>query len=124
MLKRFELDGVTRRIEEEHGGLFARLAFEADVWLDDEFGARGLKALGEFVPLLHRQHDTEVAAGDVVTVDLGSLRHRAFFRRKMRDDLMTVEIKVHPVWAGAAFFAAEQVKIELASGGEIVSGEG
>ena len=109
MLKRLELDGVARRVKEEHGGLFAGFAFEADVRFDDEFGVRGLKALGEFVPLLHGEHDAEVTAGDVVAVHLGCLRHRAFFRRKMRDDLVAVEIKVHPVWAGSAFVAAEQI---------------
>ena len=40
MFKRLELDGVARRVEEKHGGLFARFAFEADVWLDDEFARR------------------------------------------------------------------------------------
>ena len=29
MFKRLELDGVARRVEEKHGGLVARLAFEA-----------------------------------------------------------------------------------------------
>lgn len=42
----------------------------------------------------------------------------------MGDDLVTVEIKVDPVRAGAAFFTAEQVKIEGARCGEIVGGEG
>ena len=46
MLKRLELNRIARRIEEEHGGLFAGFAFEADVWLDDEFRVRGLQPLG------------------------------------------------------------------------------
>ena len=46
MFKRLELDGVAGRVEEEHGGLFAGFAIEADVWLDDEVGAGGLQALG------------------------------------------------------------------------------
>ena len=75
VFKRLELDGVARRVKEEHGGLFAGFAFEADVWLDDEFGAGGLQAVSQFVPLLHGEHDTEVTAGDVVAVHLGGLRH-------------------------------------------------
>ena len=42
----------------------------------------------------------------------------------MRDDLVAVKIKVHPVRAGAAFLAAEQVEVEAARGGEIVGGKG
>ena len=75
MLKRLELDGVTRRVEEEHGGLFARFAFEADVWLDDEFGVGGLQAVCQRLPLLHGEYDAEVAAGDVVAINLRGFRH-------------------------------------------------
>ena len=124
MLKRFELDGVARRVEEEHSRLFARFAFEADVRFDDEFGIGGGETRGELVPLLHGEHNAEVTARNIVAVDLGGFGHRAFFWRKVGDDLVTVKIKIHPVWAGAAFFAAEQIQIELACGGEVVSREG
>ena len=75
MLKRLELNGVAGRIKEEHGGLFAGFAFEADVRFDDELGARGLQALGEIVPLLHCQDDAEVTTGDVVAVNLAGFCH-------------------------------------------------
>src|SRR5690606_42072265 len=39
VLERFEFQRVARRIEEEHGGLLAHFALEADVGLDDELGA-------------------------------------------------------------------------------------
>ena len=81
MLKRLELDGVAGGVEEEHGGLFAGFAFEANVRFDDEVGAGGLQAIGEFMPLLHGEHDAEVTTGDVVAVDLRRLCHRAFVRR-------------------------------------------
>jgi len=42
MLKRFEFNRVARRVKEEHGGLFAGFAFEADVWRDEEVGAAAL----------------------------------------------------------------------------------
>ena len=42
----------------------------------------------------------------------------------MGDDLMAVEIEVHPMRAGAAFFAAEEIKIERAAGVEVVRREG
>lgn len=37
--KRLELDSIAAAAGEEHGGLFARLALEAGVWLDDKPGA-------------------------------------------------------------------------------------
>ena len=120
MLKRLELDGVAGGVEEEQGGLFAGFAFETDVWLDDEVGAGGLQTLGEFVPLLHGEHDAEMTAGNVVAVDLRRFGHRAFIRCEVGDDLVAVEIKVHPVRAGAAFLAAEQVEIEAARRIEVV----
>jgi hypothetical protein len=42
----FELEGVAGGIEEEHGGLFADLAFEAGVGLDDEFDFGRADAFG------------------------------------------------------------------------------
>ena len=43
----FELEGVAGGVEEEHGGLFAELAFEADLGLDDEGDVGGAEAGGE-----------------------------------------------------------------------------
>jgi hypothetical protein len=87
MFKRLELNSVAGRVEEEHGGLFAGFTFEADVRLDEEFGAGGLQALGEFVPLLPAEYDAEVAAGDVVAVDLARFGPFAFVGRALSDAL-------------------------------------
>ena len=81
MFKRLELNRVTLGVEEEHGGLFVGFAREADVWLDDEVSAGRLHAVCQFVPLFHGEHDAEVAAGEVVAVNLASFRHRAFVGR-------------------------------------------
>ena len=59
-----------------------------------------------------------------VAVDLAGFGHGAFVGREMGDDLVAVKIKVHPVRAGAAFLAAEQIEIEAARGGQVVGGEG
>ncbi len=42
----FELEGVAGGVEEEHGGLFADLAFEAGVGFDDEGDVGGADAFG------------------------------------------------------------------------------
>ena len=56
-------------------------AFETDVWLDDEVGASSREAVGELVPLLHAEHDAEVATGYVIAIDFTGLCHRAFVGR-------------------------------------------
>ena len=86
MLKRFEFNGVAGRVEEKHGGLLAGFVFEADVGFDDEFGAGGLHAIGEFIPsrtrltptkLLHQRHPAlrdEVVANQWPSVAAGIRR--------------------------------------------------
>lgn len=64
-----ELQGITRRVEKEHGGLFADFALEANVWLDDEIDTSVVETLGESVPFFHRKNDTEVGNGNIVAVD-------------------------------------------------------
>jgi hypothetical protein len=47
-----------------------------------------------------------------------------FGRREMRHDLMTMKIKVHPIFARTAFFTTHQLAIEQARGCEIVDRKG
>ncbi len=65
----FELEGVAGGVEEEHGGLFADLAFEAGIGLDDEVDVGRAGAFGELLPVGGREDDAEVGDGDVVAVD-------------------------------------------------------
>jgi len=121
----FELESIACGIEEEHGCLFADLAFEADIGLDDEGDACAAKAVGEGFPVFHGQHDAEVRDGDIVAVDGvvvgfpvggGGL--------EMRDDLMAEEIEVDPLRGAASFRAAEDGSVEGAGCIEVVDGEG
>lgn len=41
ILEGFKFQCIPRRVQEEHGSLFAGEAFEADIGLDDEFDAVG-----------------------------------------------------------------------------------
>jgi hypothetical protein len=45
------------------------------------------------------------------------------FRRKMRDDLMTVEIEIDPLVRAAAFATTEQAAVERTRRSEIVDGK-
>ncbi|WP_456303100.1 hypothetical protein [Streptomyces mirabilis] len=64
--ERLELEGVARRIEEEHRPLLTGPALEAHVRLDDELGARLAQAVGELPELGDRQDQAEVRQRDVV----------------------------------------------------------
>ena len=84
--------------------------------MHDAFGATGVGLTGLF---FDRKGIDISAEGDG-----GEIRRGGGCGREVSDDLMTVEIKVHPVWAGPALFTAEQIKIERSCGGEVVSREG
>ena len=92
-----QLDGVAAWVSEEQGGLFAGLALEADVRRDDEVDAGRSQALGGQLPLIHRQDDSKVADGDAVAIHRAGSTGAALGRGQMGDDLVTVEIEVHPV---------------------------
>jgi len=121
----FELEGVSGRIVEEHGGLFADFALEADVGLDLEDLAGLFEAVGEGFPLVHGEDDAEVGDGDGVAVD-GVVVFCRFFGAGLEvgDDLVAEEVEVDPFGAAAAFGAAEGLAVEVAGCGEIVDGEG
>jgi hypothetical protein len=65
----FELEGVAGRVEEEHGGLFTDLTFEASIGLNDEFDTCGADATGEGFPVGLGEDDAEVGDGDLMAVD-------------------------------------------------------
>ncbi len=46
------------------------------------------------------------------------------FRRKVGDDLMTVEVEIDPMVGASTFGAAKQIAVEATSGGEVVDGKG
>src|SRR5688500_12862285 len=73
----FELQSVPARVEEEHRGLLARLAAEADVGLDDERDARAPHALGQLFEQRGGDDGPEVRHGHVAAVDgVRALRDR------------------------------------------------
>src|SRR6185437_6489026 len=106
--ERLELQRIAGRVEQEHRGLFAGLAPEAHVRFDHETGAGFAQPFGERVPRVHVEHHAEVAHRHVVAVDVVRRRCAQFFRRDMRDDLVAIEVEIHPGVAGASFRATEQ----------------
>src|SRR5690606_25954064 len=101
-----------------------RLALEADVRFDDEFGAGGGEAVGQGLPVREREHHAEVGDGDVVAVDRVAGGDRGGIGREVGDDLVAVEVEIDPFRAAAAFGAADDTAPEGARGGEVVDREG
>ena len=94
--------------------MFAGLVLEAHVRFDHETGAGFAQLFGERVPRIHVQHRAEVPHRHVVAVHVVRRGRAKLFRRQVCDDLVAVEIEVHPGIAGAAFRATQQFAIERA----------
>jgi hypothetical protein len=121
--ERFELQGVAGRVEEEHRALLALLALEADVGLDDELGACLAQPLGEFLERGDRQDQPEVRHRDVVAVDR-VVYAQAALRCEVRDELVAVQIPVHPGVRTAALLETQHVAVEATCGGQVVDRHG
>ena len=93
---RLELERVAGGIEQEHGGLLTGLAFEADRGLDHELDVRQPEPFRQGLPFVHRQHQSEVRHRHVLTVDGIARPARSSIGRKMRDDLMSMQVEVDP----------------------------
>ena len=118
----FEFEGVAGGVEEEHGCLFARKAFEADIGFDDEFDTFFFQAPFEPVPVFPIQYDSIVRHGYIMTVD-GIVVQAFLFDGlwfEMDHELMTKEIEVHPLVRASAFFAAQYITIECPCFDEVI----
>lgn len=60
----------------------------------------------------------------VVPVNCAGFLVPAFVRCQVRNDLVAIEVEVHPFRRTAAFSTPEQFAIELARCGKVVDGEG
>ena len=126
ILEGFELEGVAGRVEEEHGGLFAREVFEADIGFDDKFDPAGFEPAFQLVPVFPVQYYTIMRDGYVMTIDGIMVQTFRYGRPgfQVNDELMTKEIKVNPVIGASAFFAAQYIAVKSPGFGEIVDRDG
>jgi hypothetical protein len=126
ILEGLKLQCIAGGVEEKHSGLFAWQSFEADIGFDDEADGVFPQAFFQEVPVVPFQHDAIVGNRDIVAVD--GIGVQAFFGFrpgfKVDDELMAVEIEVHPGVGASAFFATKDIAIELSCFREIVDGDG
>jgi EmrB/QacA subfamily drug resistance transporter len=114
--KRFELQRITRRIKQEERCLLTGLAREPHVGVNDELDIPPSKTIGERLPLAHLEHDATVRHRHAVSVDRAAKRCHAPFAAERRiqvaDELMSVQIEIHPVRRTASLPATEDPAIE------------
>ena len=112
----FDLDGVAAGIQEEHGALFAGLAFESYVGLYDKWNARFTQLCFKDVEVEKIEDGAEMRDRNAVTVDDAGdfvLRASWILVGEVTDELVAEEIKIHPLPGAAPFVTAQQVAIEL-----------
>ena len=117
--KCLELHRIPRGIEEEHRPLLAYFALETDIRLDHEVDLASFQAIGKFVELRYPQNHAKVRHRYVMPVNRVRRRCiRALY--EMGDDLVTVEIPVHPCRIGATHRTSEQLSVKVPSRVEII----
>ena len=123
ILERLELQRIAGWVEEEHGGLLAGLAAEANVRLDDELDTLREDALGEYFPVGHLENDSAVGDRYPVAVDGIVVRPECASWSKrwieMADELMPVKVEVDPRGVAASLGTSQQLSIEATAFGDV-----
>src|SRR5690606_10015885 len=103
--------------------LHAGLAFEADMWLDEELDLGGAQELGEHAPVRHRQDHAEMRHRHRVAIDRIAAGDRSAALDAVGDDLVAIQVEIDPVGVAATLGATEDAAIEGAGFGDVPYGE-
>src|SRR4030095_1175493 len=111
ILETFHLDGITARIEEEHGSLLAGFAFKTHHRWNIERNACLLQPASKREPCVQRQHDAQMRHHHHVVSNLACSRH---FERlsKVKRNLVSEEIKIDPGIRAATLFASKNGSVK------------
>jgi hypothetical protein len=123
VLERLELERVAGGVEQEHRPLFAGFAREPQVRLDHELRARRAEPLGHLMEALDGEHEPEMRHRHPVPVHI-AVADGPGAGRPVGDELVAVEIPVHPVDVRAALGETEYAAVELAGARDVVDGNG
>mmetsp|Transcript_1364 Transcript_1364/g.3390 ORF Transcript_1364/g.3390 Transcript_1364/m.3390 type:complete len:221 (-) Transcript_1364:220-882(-) len=123
---RLELEVVSRRVLEEHGVLFPRLALESKVGLDDEFDPVRPQPVRQVFELLHRlERQARVWDGNLVAIDrIVVVDAPVVVPGPVTDDLVTVQRIVLPFAGGPSLLASEHRPVESLGFLERMDGKG
>src|SRR5215469_5246764 len=118
-----EFERVAGRVEDEERRLLPGQALEARAGLDHPFHVLAPEPCGECGPLGEPEHHATVRHRDALAVDRVVVRAdapvRAECRVQMADELVAVEIEVHPVVRTASLGAAQHATVEGARLGDV-----
>jgi len=122
--KRLKFRSVAGWIEKKQRRLFADLVLEADMRLDHEGHASGLRTRGQRPPGAHIQNDAKMRRRRLVAVDGVMMNHRASAARfAMGDDLLPEEVKIDLRLRTAALGTAGHAAVEVSCGFQIINGK-
>jgi len=116
-----ELQSIARGVEEEHRPLFAGLAGETQIGLDDEVGAGCSKSVGESGEIVHIEQQAEMGNRHIVVVDRVGRGHPGA-GMKMCHQLVASEIPVDPCRVAAAARTPQHLAVEMGGPIQIVHG--
>lgn len=123
VLKSLEFQRIAARIQKEHGGLLPDLTLETDMRLNDKFRPGPGQLVRQRLPVGHRQYHPEVAHWNMIPVHRTGAAMADFAWRKMRDDLVPVEIEIDPFRGRSTLRASQQFAIKCPRLGKIIDGK-
>lgn len=112
VLKGLELEGIPRRVQEEHGRLFPDLPLKADVRFDDKINALGFQVLREILEDVPRKDHPIVRHRYILAVYRIRMQLLFRFRFVVYHQLMPEEVEIDPVVAASPFGAIEHIAIK------------
>jgi len=110
--KGLALDRISCWVAKEHRPLFAYLACEAEVGLDDKGQRVSLESLCKLMKVIDRENEAEMGNRYVVPVDciVGTFGSPS---NPVGDNLMSIEIPVDPVFVGPSARTAKNLSIKV-----------
>jgi len=106
ILEGLELERVAGRVHKKHRGLLTCLALEPRARLDHKLDPVSPQMLRQLSPLLRAQNNAAMRHGYALAIDgievAGQFPGAAEIGIQMADELMAVEVEIHPIRRAAA----------------------
>ena len=104
---------IRDRVYEEHGPLLARLACKAQMGFDHKLHVGRLQAVGQCLPVVLLQDQTEVRHRHQMLADMACQGGLERFTQ-VQGNLVREKVKVHPGVGGSTLFATKHAAIKAA----------
>tara|TARA_R110002020_G_scaffold137434_2_gene306617 strand:+ start:154251 stop:154745 length:495 start_codon:yes stop_codon:yes gene_type:complete len=125
ILKGLKFQSVTGRVIKEHGGLFAYQTFKTDIWFYHELDIFGPKCCGKIVKLFPFQYNAIMGNGYVLSIHGIGVQGTCIPNWFVMDyQLVSKEVKIHPVVATSPFRATKDFPIKGSALVKVMYGDG